>query len=61
MGAKHEKQKIRHQLDQTPANLNIEIANPPILKKVKSVGKTNETLADFVEVDLTTGDLSASI
>ena len=61
MGARHEKQKIRHQLDQTPANLNMEIANPPILKKVKSVGKTNESLAAFVEVDLTTGDLSAGI
>ena len=53
MGTKHEKKKNKHQLGQTPANLDIEVANPPILKKVKSVGKTNETLTAFVDVDLT--------
>ena len=61
MGMKQERIKIRHQLKQTPANLNIEMANPPILKRVTSVGKNNGTLADFALVDLTTVDLPASI
>ena len=61
MGMKQERIKLRHQLKQTPANLNIEMANPPILKRVTSVGKNNGTLADFALVDLTTVDLPASI
>ena len=54
MGAKHERKKVKHQLDQTTANMDNETANSPILKRVKSVGKTTGTLADFVDVDLTT-------
>ena len=61
MGMKQERIKIRHQLKQTPANLNIEMANPPILKRVTSVGKNKGTLADFALVDLPTVDLPASI
>ena len=61
MGMKQERIKIRHQLKQAPANLNIEMANPPILKRVTSVGKNKGTLADFALVDLTTVDLPASI
>ena len=61
MGMKQERIKIRHQLKQAPANLNIEMANPPILKRITSVGKNKGTLADFALVDLPTVDLPASI